>query len=129
MAINFEVKKKITVDGKEYESLDQVPAEVRGAIRNAVEVGGTALSGKITINGKTYASVQEMPAPLRAIVRGLTLMALNREDAATRSGPEPVAASLPAGDGPRPEPILSLKTVVFALGVAALLFLIARALF
>ena len=32
MSINFEIKKETTVDGKDYESLADVPPEVRTAI-------------------------------------------------------------------------------------------------
>lgn len=112
MSVNFEVKKKITVDGKDYESLQDVPPEVRTAILKTLAQGGTNTKTTIYINGKTYSTIEDLPAPLRAIVGGVTALAMKPEAAAVR-----------------PEPVLSMKMIVVAIGLAAMLFWLTRLVF
>ena len=119
--MTFAIQRKFTVNGKEYGSLDQVPPEFRAAIEKALESGATASSTTVTVNGRTYASLDEVPAPLRTVVRGRTSLVVRYGNPPTNE----------AGDrtGLRPEPILSMKTVVLALGLAALLVWLARSVF
>lgn len=56
MSVNFEIKRKITVDGKEYGSLAEVPPEVRTAILEAMASGATSSRTAFHINGKTYSA-------------------------------------------------------------------------
>lgn len=56
MSINFEIKKETTVDGKDYESLADVPPEVRTAILKTLAHGAKttkrrASAGSLTIDG------------------------------------------------------------------------------
>jgi hypothetical protein len=140
VAIHFEVKKKvlarkkITFNGKEYESLDEVPAEARGAIESALQ-SGTPVRSEITFDGKTYASVEEMPAPLRTVVRLLESAALKDGDAEAGAAPEAAEPGVSIGGAEpgmemggavRPEPIVSARTFVIALGLAALAFWMSR---
>jgi hypothetical protein len=115
MGVDVELKRKITVNGREYESLDQIPDEFR-AVRDAL-ASDAVPKMMITINGKTYSSVEELPAPLRAIVAGLTSLAMKR------GAPSPSASEAGAV---RPEPILPMKMIVAAIVVAAILFFIVR---
>ena len=116
MSVNVSVKRKITVDGKEYESLDQIPPDVRVAVLKTLAQGGVNTKATIFINGKTYSSVEDLPAPLRAIVGGLTAFALNKA-----SGEDAGAV--------RPEPVLSPKMVVVGIALAFLLFWLVRLVF
>ena len=107
MSTHFEIKKdvtqKFTVNGRNYDSLDEVPAEYRTAIEKAIDSAPT--TSTITINGRTYASVDDVPAPYRALLRGITGMAMRRVD---------VPPAL------RPEPIVSMRVVVIAVACIAL---------
>ena len=125
MGLKFEIKKKITVNGKEYDSLDQVPAELRDKLRNALK-SGTAPKTTIVINGTTYGSADELPTTVRAIVGGVTSLALDRMAEAAGDTPEAPGSPDPAADAVRPEPVLFLGKVVLAVGIAAFLFWIAR---
>ena len=116
MGVNFEVKRKITVDGREYESLDEIPDELRAKVESALDAGA-ARKTTIYVNGKTYSSTEELPAALRAVVTGLTTLAMKRM-AGTPTEPTPEAV--------RPEPLVSKKMLVIAIGLVALLFWIAR---
>ena len=125
MAVSFQIKKKITVNGREYESLDEIPAEFRAAFEKALELGAKTATGKVVINGRTYATLDEVPAPLRAAVRGIATMAVKSglpSESPAETGPTPIpVAAL------RPEPIISSKMVFIALGIAGLLvWLISR---
>src|SRR5262245_43311056 len=122
MAISFDIKKTINVNGKEYASLEEVPAELRAAIEDAVASGAPTTT--IKINGKTVASADELPAPLRAIVRGLVDMAMKKRDLAAASPSD--APSPPRPGALRPEPILGIKAILVVIGLAAMVFWLVR---
>ncbi len=73
MSVKFDVKYKFKVNGKEYNSLDEMPAPIREAYEKAVadkegiEQGNIAsvTAGKIVFNGQEYASVDSMPSDVR----------------------------------------------------------------
>jgi hypothetical protein len=73
MSVKFDVKYKFKVNGKEYSSLDEMPAPIRETYEKAVankegiEQGAIAsvTAGKIMFNGQEYASVDSMPADVR----------------------------------------------------------------
>jgi hypothetical protein len=109
MNIDVEVKKKITVDGKNYESLNEVPPELRASILKNFLSNPTNSKTTIHVNGKTYSSVEDLPAALRAIVGGLASVVMK-----------------PEGEAVRPEPVLSVRMIVIALALAALLFWLVR---
>ena len=117
---NVVVHKKIRVNGQEYESLDQVPAEYRAAIEKALGGNATAAT-KITVNGHTYGSGNDLPAPVRAVVHGLALMALRKAESASPD-------VSPVGEV-RAEPVVSLKKIVFVVAAAALVIWLARVIF
>jgi hypothetical protein len=128
MGVKFEIKRKITVDGRDYESLDQIPHELRTAVKNAL-APGAAHKTTIHINGKTYSSLEEMPAPLRAVVGGLTAFALKKAAGATADMPDAQSPAEVEAHAVQPEPVLSVKTIVVAAGLATLLFWLARRAF
>lgn len=113
MSFDLRIKKEFNVDGKNYDSLDQVPAEVRAAIEKAMQTGAP-VTATVIVNGKTYASLEEVPAPLRAIIGALTS---TRAEDTTRQVPL------------RTEPILSAKATVIGVVVAALLVWLASSMF
>jgi hypothetical protein len=129
MATTFEVKKgfeltkKLTVDGKEYESLDQVPAELRGALEQALASGAPAKT-TISVNGKTVASIDDLPPWLRAIVRNLA-EAATQGASGEASAVSDSANALPAG-AVAPEPIVGVKALVILVVLAAILFWLVR---
>jgi hypothetical protein len=69
MGIKFDVKYKFKVNGKEYGSLEEMPADVRAtyekAVANKEGIGASITSGKIVFNGQEYAGVDSMPADVR----------------------------------------------------------------
>lgn len=73
MDIKFNIKRKYVVNGKEYGSLDEMPAAIREAYEKAVgkarggEQGdiSSIASGKIFFNGQEYSSVDSMPPDVR----------------------------------------------------------------
>lgn len=119
---NVVIKKKIMVNGQEYESLDQVPAESRAAIEKVLG-GNAAAATTITVNGHTYGSEKDLPAPVRAIVGRIALMALEKAESAKAE-----AEASPVGEV-RAEPVVSLKKIVFVVAAAALVIWLARSIF
>lgn len=89
MNTNITLKTKIRVNGKEYASVEDMPADVRHAYERALSTMGggkshstfqlvrrpgdsqTASSSKIVINGQEYASVDQMPTDVRRLYDGV----------------------------------------------------------
>lgn len=64
---NINITRKIKVNGKEYDSLEEVPQEHRQAVQDALGAAGTGAPGKININGTGYDSPEAMPPEARRI--------------------------------------------------------------
>jgi hypothetical protein len=74
MPVNFNVKTKIKINGKEYSSPDEMPPDVRSLYEKAKAnrqnpSANTRIktNSKITFNGQTFDSLDEMPAEVRRI--------------------------------------------------------------
>jgi len=73
--VNFNVKYKFKVNGKEYGSLEEMPDNIREAYEKTVaDQGGleqgnisSVTPGKITFNGQDYAGVDAMPPDIRQL--------------------------------------------------------------
>ena len=70
MDVKLNVKYKFKVNGKEYGSLEEMPAPIREAYEKAVANSKGInteifLSGKVVFNGQEYESVDSMPADIR----------------------------------------------------------------
>jgi hypothetical protein len=73
MDVKFNVKYKFKVNGKEYGSLEEMPAPIRETYEKAVanskgkELGNipSVTAGKIIFNGREYENVDAMPADIR----------------------------------------------------------------
>ena len=66
MGIEVNVTRQFTVNGKQYRSLEEVPSEIREAIRNRLASAGSVVAhGEIVINGKRYSDVEVMPESVR----------------------------------------------------------------
>ncbi|OGS07834.1 MAG: hypothetical protein A2270_01180 [Elusimicrobia bacterium RIFOXYA12_FULL_51_18] len=121
MGINFniDIKRKFTVNGKEYGSLDEVPEEQRQIVQNALnstEPG--AGRHKITVNGIGYDSPEAMPPDARKVYEE----ALKKADAvAQRSG---MSFSTPRAVDIKPEGSLSSRAITVLLVLAGLVILI-----
>jgi hypothetical protein len=75
MDVNINVKRKFKINGKEYESLEDVPAEMREAVQKALdarEIPGfpskaAVVRTKIVFNGAEYESLEAMPQDVRRL--------------------------------------------------------------
>jgi hypothetical protein len=70
---NINVQKKITVNGVQYASLDEMPPDIRSLYEKAIAGGltpGQHTTTKITINGQQYDSIDDVPAVMRPLVKG-----------------------------------------------------------
>ena len=70
MDVKFNVKYKFKINGKEYGSLEEMPAPIREAYEKTVANSKgmervNISSGKIVFNGQEYESVDSMPADIR----------------------------------------------------------------
>ena len=79
MKVNFKVKRKFVVNGKEYASVEEMPPELREAYEKAVraragvriEKPQVRIETKIVFNGKEYDSLEAMPAGVRRVYQSV----------------------------------------------------------
>jgi hypothetical protein len=75
LKVNFNVKRKFIVNGKEYKSVEEMPPELREAYEKAVrsetgvriEKPQARVKTKIVFNGKEYENLEAMPADVRRV--------------------------------------------------------------
>ena len=115
--LNFNLKAKIRVNGKEYASAEEMPAKVREAYARAL--GDTAvlrsgarlatkLNAKISVNGVEYDSPNEMPVAERRLY----------QDALAALLPEPTSPK--AAISRRPFSSLAVKSSISRISLATL---------
>ncbi len=86
MDVKITVQRKFVVNGKEYQSLEEIPADVRQAVRGAT--GSLSVEGgvscKINFNGRVYSSPDEMPREARELYeKALSVAKLGGSEVAT----------------------------------------------
>jgi len=121
MGIDFKINvtRKITVNGKEYESLEDVPEEHRHTVQNAMGMAGTAAPGKMIVNGVGYDSLEAMPPETRRIYDDALRKA---GEAAQRKGINLSGFGMQPGS-PAQEGGLSPRTTIILIILAALYLL------
>jgi hypothetical protein len=69
MGIQVNIRRRITVNGREYGSTGEMPADVREAYERAMAGGISIRSAKtrIVFNGREYAGLEAMPAETRQL--------------------------------------------------------------
>jgi|WetSurSiteA1Bulk_404760.scaffolds.fasta_scaffold69917_1 hypothetical protein len=75
MKVNFNVKRKFIVNGKEYASVEEMPPELREAYEKAMRSGAgvridkpqVSVESKIVFNGQEYRSLEAMPEEVRRV--------------------------------------------------------------
>jgi hypothetical protein len=71
MPVNFNIKTKIKINGKEYAGPEEMPPDVRQLYEQALAKAGTSpqanVKSKIKFNGQSYNSPDEMPEDTRRI--------------------------------------------------------------
>ena len=79
MGVTLNVKRKFIVNGKEYNSVEEMPPELREAYEKAVRSGAdvriekpqVSVETKIVFNGKEYDSLETMPADIRRVYQSV----------------------------------------------------------
>ena len=69
MGIEVNVTRQFTVNGKQYRSLEEIPPELREAIRGrlASASGSVRVHGEMVVNGKRYNDRKAVPESVREI--------------------------------------------------------------
>ncbi|MDA8130883.1 MAG: hypothetical protein M0011_05200 [Elusimicrobia bacterium] len=121
MGIEFNInfKRRIRINGKEYNSEDEVPPELRQTIHDALLNSGTPGHRKIVINGVPYENVESMPPDIRQIYdQAMAKAAAAGEDVAPRPAKLTLNADL------KPEGSASWRTILIFLIAGAVLLLL-----
>lgn len=116
---NIDIKRKIRINGKDYNSEDQVPPELRQTIHDALLSSGTPGHRKIVINGVPYENTESMPPDIRQIYDQAMAKAANAgEDIA------PHPAKLTLNTDIKPEGSASWRAIIVFLIAGAVLLLL-----
>jgi hypothetical protein len=75
MNININVKRKFTINGKEYYSIEEMPDDIREIFKKTIgsqsglghEIGHTAVRTKIYFNGTEYDNIDAIPQDVRQL--------------------------------------------------------------
>ncbi|MHB8054015.1 MAG: hypothetical protein ACYDH3_02015 [Candidatus Aminicenantales bacterium] len=128
MDTNVNVKRKFKIDGEEYDSLEDIPVELRAAVQKALTTRQrpgpaprpAAAPARITVNGREYESVEAMPPAIRMLYEGALKTAETeaRSQAAAPSPTHPIPGSTKSG---RPFFLRALIALVL-LAIVILLF-------
>jgi hypothetical protein len=143
MGVTLNVKRRFIVNGKEYNSVEEMPPELREAYEKAVSSGSgvriqkpqVSLKTKIVFNGKEYDSLDAMPGDIRRVYGSVMKAAETGEvppemlSAALADGPTltPQGQALHTSlDLPKPiEPVSSFSPRWIIAGLALLAFVFA----
>lgn len=69
MSVNVSIKRKITVNGKEYSSVDELPPDIRALYDQAMASSGKKVTvRKITINGVDVAQTRSSTTTIAIVV-------------------------------------------------------------
>lgn len=75
MSINISVKRKFKINGKEYNSIEEMPENIREAFKKAMDsqagsghgIHSAVTRSKITFNGTDYENIDAMPQDVRQL--------------------------------------------------------------
>ena len=144
MNVNINVKRKFKINGKEYNSIEEMPENIRAIFKKAMgsqadsgdQINPAAMRTHIIVNGTVYESIDTMPQDVRELYEKVLKTA---ETGATPPdmdiagissnmlrGPKTTGTAQP-GDIQHPakiQPSFSLRTVIVSVMVVALIFLL-----
>ena len=134
MNITLKTNTKIRYNGKDYSSVDELPAEARAAYERVVanhgigslasNLAGGVVTTRLTINGKTYSSSAELPATEKKLFEDAMQLV---HDQTTSNTQTPIVNAPPAADtGWLTKRQIRLIAVVAAVLLGLALFLATR---
>lgn len=140
MSFNISLNRKFTVNGKDYDSIEEMPEDIRdlyakamGSVKDAGHQGNNTVSiqTKIIFNGAEYESIDAMPRDVRQSYEALMRVAKNGTTSsslfsmALSGGPEK-NSGLPGAAGPEIKYQFSLsgRRLILNILFAVLVFLV-----
>lgn len=134
MGIQVNIRRRFTVNGKEYGSAEEMPADLREAFAKALAGGIRIQAGKtrIVFNGREYDGLEAMPAETRQLYEKLLKAAeagaVPADLAVSGNGALPVGIAgsgvSRAGAAVRFEPSFSSRKALAAIVLAAVIILL-----
>jgi hypothetical protein len=136
MKINMNVKRKFKFNGKEYNSIDEMPDSIRETLKKAMDseaasgygINHTAMRTKIIFNGTEYESIDAMPQDVRQLYEGILKSAENGtappgSDMLKESGTGGNVRTEKSRNPGKTEPSFSARALVVSIGLIALILL------
>jgi len=144
MSINISIKRKFKINGKEYNSVEEMPENIREAFKMAMDsqagsgqrIHSAVTHSKITFNGTEYENIDAMPQDVRQLYEKVLRAA---ESGAASSDVDmagiiggllrkpDATGTVHPGDIRKPtrvESSLSLRTLIVGVVLMALIFLL-----
>lgn len=129
MGVTINVRKKIVVNGVEYDGPEALPPDLRAAYERAMAARGLGSGGlvKVTFDGRDYASVDQMPPEVRALYEAAMKTVSGGGPPRPPAGPDgdarPVVDARPVQLGPAPSSSV-LRWLALGVGLVLLLALL-----
>ncbi len=138
MNINVNIKRKFKVNGKEYNSIEEMPDEIREAFKKAMDTqvseSSTATRTRIIFDGAEYGNIDAMPQDVRQLYEkamkaaegGASLSAPDiKEISGTTKRPDSLPGSFPGAihTAPKVEPSFSPRVLIVGVLIALALIL------
>jgi hypothetical protein len=144
MNININVKRKFKINGKEYNSIEEMPDDIREIFKKTIgsqagevhEATTSAARTKVYFNGTEYDNIDAIPRDVRQLYEGVlkgaengtvpTGIDITKISSRMMTGPA-TPGTAPLGDNRRPTKIetsFSLRTLIVSIMVAAVIYLL-----
>lgn len=144
MDIKVNVKRKFKVNGKEYNSIEEMPRDIRDAFEKAIasqggpgyQVNAGAMQTKIIFNDKEYKNIDEMPQDVRLLYEKVLKSAETETvspDIVTSGDINSMLTGFKThgstrmgnmGFPTKTEPVFSMRTLIISIGLIALMLLL-----
>jgi hypothetical protein len=144
MDININVKRKYKINGKEYNSIEEMPEDIRKAFEKAViskdgkssQITTTNMQNKIMFNGVEYESIDAMPQDVRQLYKEVMKTVETRvmspgnvfeakvDFSLTKSKDSRTAMTGKIPQPIKPEPIFSSRKLIVSIIIFALILLL-----
>lgn len=144
MSINISIKRKFKINGKEYNSIKEMPSEIQNAFEKTMasktgtgsKINLAVMRTKIIFNGTEYNSIEAMPQDVRQLYEKLLkaaetgvmpadiITAHDKNDMPIRPKTYGTIPIENMGKSPKFEPTFSLRTLIIGALLIALIILL-----
>ena len=116
--VKFDMGRKYVVNGKEYGSIEEMPADVRQTYEKATD-SVLGIKKKIVFNGKEYENAEAMPSDVRQMYDELIKMVEMQRTSPDAAAGKPISFGF--SKPTTPEPAISPRLLMFIMALIVFL--------